>query len=69
MRITTTKLAPTDTQGEKIVARGDGRQITRAWDYSSTDFHADVARELAGGQPVKVVGEKRAGFIFETVEG
>lgn len=66
MRITTTKIAPTDTAGEKIVAKGDGRQITRAWDYSSTDF-ADMARELAGG-PVKVVGEKRAGFIFETVE-
>jgi hypothetical protein len=67
MRITTTKLAPTGTAGEKVVARGDGRQITRALDYSSTDFHADVARELAGG-PVKVVGTKRAGFIFESVE-
>jgi len=72
--ISTHKLGPTETKGERIEARMAGAWIVRPYDYGSSDPHRDVARKLAEltiGEHVDVEpipGEwTRTGYKFRTV--
>lgn len=68
MTIRTYKIAATDTKGERVRVRANGKQRTYAWDYGQQDMHKAAAAKFAGAPVRNAMGKSpRNGYVFETV--